>query len=120
LTKIFYLLGINLCHLFNKNQIDKLTFHISCTLAEFGRKLVPHRVNERLQAAGARKKVLRRPKGLNKAALQKATTAAALYKEGTLNVLDICEQLNISISTLYRYLKHQTSCERDKIEWEFE
>jgi DNA invertase Pin-like site-specific DNA recombinase len=87
--------------------VGKLTFHIFCALAEFEREIIRYRVSEELQAARARKKVLGRPKGLNKEALQKATTASALYKEGALNVLDICEQLNISIPTLYRYLKYQ-------------
>ena len=88
-------------------KVGKLTFHIFCALAEFEREIIRYRVSEGLQAARARKKVLGRPKGLNKAALQKAITASALYKEGALNVLDICEQLNISTPTLYRYLKHQ-------------
>jgi DNA-binding transcriptional regulator LsrR (DeoR family) len=49
--------------------------------------------------------VLGRPKGLTKAAQQKAATASVLYREGTLTTAEICEQLNISIPTLYNYLK---------------
>lgn len=87
--------------------VGKLTFHIFCALAEFEREIIRQRVNEGIKAARARKKILGRPKGLTKAAQQKAFTASALYKEGTLTPIEICEQINISIPTLYRYLKHQ-------------
>ncbi|MHB9148167.1 MAG: recombinase family protein [Candidatus Amoebophilus sp.] len=85
--------------------VGKLTFHIFCALAEFEREIIRQRTIEGLQAARARKKVLGRPKGLTKTAQQKAATASALYREGTLTTAEICEQLNISIPTLYNYLK---------------
>jgi DNA invertase Pin-like site-specific DNA recombinase len=87
--------------------VGKLTFHIFCALAEFEREIIRQRTIEGLKAARARKKVLGRPKGLTKAAQQKAATASALYREGTFTTAEICEQLNISIPTLYNYLKHQ-------------
>jgi DNA invertase Pin-like site-specific DNA recombinase len=87
--------------------VGKLTFHIFCALAEFEREIIRQRVTEGLQAARARKKTLGRPKGLTKSAQQKAFTVGALYKEGTLTPAQICKQINISIPTLYRYLRHQ-------------
>jgi DNA invertase Pin-like site-specific DNA recombinase len=87
--------------------VGKLTFHIFCALAEFEREIIRLRVNEGIKAARARKKILGRPKGLTKSAQQKAFTASALYKDGTLTPAEICEQINISIPTLYRYIKHQ-------------
>jgi DNA-binding CsgD family transcriptional regulator len=45
--------------------------------------------------------------GLSIPFIQKSYTASALYRKGTLKVIDIGEQLNISIPTLYNYIKHQ-------------
>jgi DNA invertase Pin-like site-specific DNA recombinase len=87
--------------------VGKLTFHIFCALAEFEREIIRQRTIEGLKAARARKKTLGRPKGLTKSAEQKAYTASALYREGTLTTAQICEQLSISVPTLYNYLKHQ-------------
>ncbi|MFN7095854.1 MAG: helix-turn-helix domain-containing protein [Burkholderiales bacterium] len=47
------------------------------------------------------------PKWFSSPAQRKAYTASALYKEGKLSVADICEQLNIALPTLYRYIKQQ-------------
>lgn len=87
--------------------VGKLTFHIFCALAEFEREIIRQRTVEGLKSARARKKILGRPKGLTKSAQQKAYTASALYREGTLTTTEICEQLNISVPTLYNYLKKQ-------------
>jgi DNA invertase Pin-like site-specific DNA recombinase len=87
--------------------VDKLTFHIFCALAEFEREIIRQRIVEGSKAARTRKKTLGRPKGLTKPAQQKAYTASALYREGTLTTTEICEQLNISVPTLYNYLKNQ-------------
>jgi len=87
--------------------VGKLTFHIFCALAEFEREIIRLRVKEGMKVARANKKNIGRPKGLTKSAQQKAFTASALYKEGTLTPAEICEQIHISIPTLYRYLRHQ-------------
>ena len=86
--------------------VGKLTFHIFCSLAEFEREIIRQRTVEGLQAARSRKKVLGRAKGLSKIAQQKAFTASALSKEGSLRPIELCQQLNISLPTLYRYLHH--------------
>lgn len=64
--------------------VGKLTSHIFCALAEFERESIRQRTMAELEAARSRKKTLGRTKGLSKAALQKATIAAALYKGGPL------------------------------------
>jgi len=46
-----------------------------------------------------------RPKGLSKTNETKSHAAASLYNERKLTVQQICEQLNISKATLYRYLR---------------
>ena len=43
-----------------------------------------------------------RPKGLSEKAQRKA-----LYKEGQLSVVEICQNLSMSKVTLYKYLRHQ-------------
>lgn len=48
-----------------------------------------------------------RPKGLSAKAQQLAMAAEQLYREERLPVDVITQQLNISKSTLYRYLRHQ-------------
>ena len=85
----------------------QLVFHIFCALAEFERAIIRERTLAGLQAARARKQVLGRPKGLSKAAQQKAQAAAALYRDGSLDVRAICDHLHISPPTLYRYLRHE-------------
>ena len=85
----------------------QLVFHIFCALAEFERELIRERTLAGLQAARARRQVLGRPKGLSKIAQQKAQVAASLYRAGTLPVGVICQQLQIALPTLYRYLRDQ-------------
>ena len=87
----------------------QLVFHIFCALAEFEREIIRQRTLTGLQAARASKQVLGRPKGLSKAAQQKAQVAASLYREGALTTADICKQPQISTPTLYRYLKDQNT-----------
>ncbi|MEL6412997.1 MAG: recombinase family protein [Bacteroidota bacterium] len=94
-------------HIDTSTPTGKLVFHIFGALAEFERDVIRLRTCEGLAAARARQKVLGRPKGLSKIAEQKAATAAALYREGSLSVQEVCAQLAISIPTLYRYLRHR-------------
>ena len=44
------------------------------------------------------------PKGCPKAE-NKAAAAEALYKDGKLSISEICQQLSIARSTLYKYLR---------------
>jgi DNA invertase Pin-like site-specific DNA recombinase len=95
------------------DQIDtttshgKFTFHVFAALAEFERDIIRERTKAGLEAARARGRKGGRPKGLSQAAKQKAILAERLYKEEQLSVKEICEQLSISKSTLYNYLRHQ-------------
>jgi DNA invertase Pin-like site-specific DNA recombinase len=79
----------------------KLIFHIFGALAEFERDIIRERTNAGLQAARARGRLGGRPKGLTP---KKASIAQALYKDKTNSIADICKTLNISRSTLYRYI----------------
>lgn len=58
-----------------------------------------------LKSARARGRKGGRPKGMSKSAMEKAIFAEALYKNGTIPVKKIAEQLGISKTTLYFYLR---------------
>ena len=89
------------------NPQGKLVFNIFACLAEFERDLIRERTQAGLKAARARGRTGGRPKGLSQKAQRKAIAAVALYKEGKLSVIEICQNLNISKASLYKYLRHQ-------------
>ncbi|MEM6320289.1 MAG: recombinase family protein [Bacteroidota bacterium] len=85
----------------------RLVFNIFACLAEFERDLIRERTQAGLKAARARGRKGGRPKGLSEQAQKTAIAAEALYKEGQLSVSEICQNLNISKATLYKYLQHR-------------
>lgn len=60
-----------------------------------------------LHSARARGRKGGRPKGMSQSAIEKAAIAEALYKNGSIPVKKIAEQLGISKTTLYLYLRHR-------------
>lgn len=95
------------------DQIDtstphgKLTFHLFAALAEFERDIIRERTLAGLDAARARGRKGGRPKGLSKKAQHTAIIAENLFRESELSTKEICNQLSISKSTFYRYLRHR-------------
>ncbi len=85
----------------------RLVFNIFASLAEFERDLIIERTQAGLSAARVRGRKGGRPKGLSADAEKKAVAAEALYKEGDLSVNEIAENLGVSKSTLYKYLRHR-------------
>ena len=85
----------------------RLIFGIFASLAEFERELIRERTQAGLKSARARGRKGGRPKGLSKSAIEKSAIAEALYKNGSIPVKKIAEQLGISKTTLYIYLKHR-------------
>ncbi|KTD77913.1 DNA-invertase hin [Legionella worsleiensis] len=83
----------------------RLVFGIFASLAEFERELIRERTQAGLKSARARGRKGGRPKGMSKSAMEKATIAEALYKNGTIPVKKISEQLDISKTKLYLYLR---------------
>ena len=77
------------------------------TLAEFERDIIRGRTQAGLSAACARGRFGGRPRGLPKAAEATACAAETLYRERKLSVMQISKKLNISKSTLYKYLRHR-------------
>jgi len=83
----------------------RFIFGIFASLAEFERELIRERTQAGLKSARARGRKGGRPKGMSKSAMEKATIAEALYRNGTIPVKKIAEQLDISKTTLYLYLR---------------
>ena len=85
----------------------RLVFSIFGSLAAFERELIIERTQAGLESARARGRKGGRPKGMSQDAIEKAKIAEALYKDGTIPVKKIAEQLDISKTTLYLYLRHR-------------
>lgn len=85
----------------------RLVFGIFASLAEFERELIRERTQAGLHSARARGRKGGRPKGMSQSAIEKAAIAEALYKNGSIPVKKIAEQLGISKTTLYLYLRHR-------------
>ena len=83
----------------------RLIFGIFASLAEFERELIRERTQAGLKSARARGRNGGRPRGMSQEAIEKATIAEALYKNGSIPVKKIAEQLGISKTTLYLYLR---------------
>ena len=85
----------------------RLVFGIFASLAEFERELIRERTQAGLKSARARGRKGGRPKGLSQEAIDKAVVAEALYKDGSISVKKIAQQLDISKTTLYFYLRQR-------------
>src|ERR687895_1872257 len=80
----------------------KLVFHIFGALAEFERDIIKERTNAGLLAARARGRKGGRPKALTP---KKVQMLHYLYRNKENSIDEICKTLNISRTTLYRYIK---------------
>src|SRR5438093_10685707 len=83
----------------------KLAFHIFGALAEFERDIIRERTNAGLTAARARGRLGGRPKAHTLNTPKKVALAQSLYDNKNNTIEEICKTLNISRSTLYRYIK---------------
>ena len=111
LVKTFQDGGISFISLRDKldtsTPAGKFYFHVFAALAEFERDIISERTKDGLESARARGRVGGRPKGLPKKAQDKARLAESLYKEKERSIYEICDHLEISKPTLYRYLRYR-------------
>ena len=80
----------------------KLIFHVFGALAEFERDMIRERTLAGIEAAKLRGKIGGRPKKMDK---KKISLTRTMHNDPSNSIGDICEILNISKSTLYRYLQ---------------
>ena len=80
----------------------KLIFHIFGALAEFERDIIRDRTKAGLEATRKRGRLGGRPRIMDK---KKVALAKSLFKDKSNSISSICEILNVSKTTLYRYLK---------------
>ena len=83
----------------------KLIFHVFGALAEFERNLIRERTKAGLAAARARGRQGGRPKALNPS---RRALAVQLYRDRKHTVKEICEMMQISKPTLYKYVEAAT------------
>jgi len=82
----------------------KLTFHIFAALAEFERNLIRERTRAGLEASRTRGRQGGRPKILSES---KRELVIKLYTSKEHSVKEICQMMNISKPTLYKYIQEQ-------------
>jgi len=85
----------------------QLMIHLLGAFAQFESDLISQRTREGLAAASKRGRKGGRPPGLSDAAKKKAKVIAVMYTTGEMAVSDIAKNVGVSISTLYKYLKHE-------------
>lgn len=87
-----------------KTSGGKLIFHIFGALAEFERDIIRDRTKAGLAAARKRGRFGGRPKKMDK---KKIALAKTLMVDKSNSISNICEILQVSKATLYRYLKKE-------------
>jgi len=99
-------------HLDTTTATGMLFFQFVAMLAEFERNLISERTKAGLDAARARGRKGGRPKVLQKS--KKVQLAQQLFADKSNQIADICKTLNISRSTLYRYVNMSNGQGEDK------
>ena len=89
-------------HIDTTTASGELIFNIFSSLAQFERKLIQERTKAGLKAARSRGKHGGRPP--LSPTDPKVITAKHLHKDLNLSIKEICDRLDVSITTLYRYL----------------
>lgn len=90
----------------------RLIFHVFGALAEFEREIICERTQAGLKAARARGRLGGRPKAMDEETLR---LASALMRDPAISIKDICKQLGVSRSTLYRYLRPDGSLKQQAV-----
>jgi len=88
-----------------KSSHSEFIINIFAALAQLERDIIIERTKAGLESARRRGKVLGAPKGLSKKNQQKAVLCEEYFNNGVLTVTEICERLNISRTTYYKYLR---------------
>jgi len=90
-----------------KSSQSEFIINIFAALAQLERDIIIERTKAGLESARRRGKILGAPKGISKKNQQKAVLCEEYFKEGKLSVSEICERLDISRATYYKYLRYR-------------
>ena len=88
-----------------KSSHSEFIINIFAALAQLERDIIIERTKAGLESARRRGKILGAPKGLSKKNQQKAVLCEEYFNDGVLTVTEICERLNVSRATYYKYLR---------------
>lgn len=88
-----------------KSSHSEFIINIFAALAQLERDIIIERTKAGLESERRRGKVLGAPKGLSKKNQQKAVLCEEYFNDGVLTVTEICERMNISRATYYKYLR---------------
>ncbi len=91
----------------DKSSHSEFIINIFAALAQLERDIIIERTKAGLESARRRGKVLGAPKGISKKNQQKAVLCEEYFEEGKLKVSEICERLEISRATYYKYIRYR-------------
>jgi len=91
----------------DKSSHSKFIVNMFAALAQLERDIIIERTKAGLESARRRGKIFGAPKGISKKNQQKAVLCEQYFKDGILTVNDICERLEISRATYYKYLRYR-------------
>lgn len=91
----------------DRSSHSEFIINIFAALAQLERDIIIERTKAGLESARRRGKILGAPTGISKKNQQKAVLCEEYFKEGKLTVTEICERLDISRATFYKYLRYR-------------
>jgi len=91
----------------DKSSHSQFIVNMFAALAQLERDIIIERTKAGLESARRRGKILGAPKGISKKNQQKAVLCEQYFKQGILAVTEICERLEISRATYYKYLRYR-------------
>ncbi len=91
----------------DKSSHSQFIINMFAALAQLERDIIIERTKAGLESARRRGKILGAPKGISKKNQQKAVLCEEYFRDGKLTVSEICESLEISRATYYKYLRHR-------------
>ncbi len=91
----------------DKSSHAQFIVNMFAALAQLERDIIIERTKAGLESARRRGKILGAPKGISKKNQQKAVLCEEYFKKGRMTVTEICEGLDISRATYYKYLRNR-------------
>ncbi|NJB37791.1 recombinase family protein [Croceivirga sp. JEA036] len=90
-----------------RSSHSEFIINLFASLAQLERDIIIERTKAGMASAKRRGQILGAPKGISKKNQQKAILCEEYFKDGKLTVTEICERLDISRATYYKYLRYR-------------